>query len=69
MDLKVIIQQRNFITHKMQELLTNISFRREFEKGDEVITHNIRKSKEFPEKKTHTYPYTVLEVKASLLSA
>ena len=49
-----------------------LNFRSEFEQGDEVIVHNIKKAKRLPgtkEAKKYLGPYTVEEVKPSHLVA
>ena len=49
-----------------------LKFRSEFEQGDQVIVHNIKKAKRLPETKdTKKYlgPYTIEEVKPSHLVA
>ena len=51
-------------------LLLFLNFRSEFEQGDEVIVHNIKKAKRLPgtkEAKKYLGPYTVEEVKPSHL--
>ena len=54
--------------HIIQELKINVSFRSEFEKGDQVIVYNIKKAKKIPgtkEEKKYTGLYTVEEVTPS----
>ena len=49
-----------------------LNFRSEFEQGNQVIMHNIKKAKRFPgtkEAKKYLGPYTVEEVKPSHLVA
>ena len=51
-------------------LLTNVSFRSEFEKGDQDIVHNIKKAKKIPgtkEEKKYTGPYKIEEATPSHL--
>ena len=70
--MKVLIPYVTSCLHIIQELFTNISFRSEFEKGDQVIVHNIKKTKKIPgrkEEKKYTGPYTVEEVTSSCLIA
>ena len=53
-------------------LLLFLNFRSEFEQGDQVIVHNIKKAKRLPgtkEAKKYLGPYTVEEVKPSHLVA
>ena len=49
-----------------------LKFRSEFEQGDQVIVHNIKKAKRFPgtkDTKRNLGPYTIEEVKPSHLVA
>ena len=70
--LKFLFHYATSYLHIIQELLTNVSFRSEFEKGDQVIVHNIKKAKKIPgtkEEKKYTAPYTVEKVTHSCLIA
>ena len=68
----VKFQSRYFIDRFERNNVLFLNFRSEFEQGDQVIMHNIKKAKRLPgtkEAKKYLGPYTIEEVTPSHLVA